>query len=102
MFHESQVLGRKERAASQIRDKRNALFPRERSDSCRRWRFYKTAHEKIAAMNFKNESRVWPNCFRVIIERRFICCADLPQLRPGRLDYFADAKAAADLDHLAA
>ena len=53
-------------------------------------------------MNFKNESRISPNRFRVIVERGLICCADLVQLRSGRLDYLADAEPAADLHHFAA
>ena len=53
-------------------------------------------------MNFENESNIWPDCLGIIIDARLICCADLPQLRTGRFDYFANAKAAADLDRLTA
>src|SRR5204863_9632976 len=89
-------------AASQLLDIRDPYFSRQLSASCRRRRFNKTANEKIAAINFKNESRISPNRFRVIVERGLICCADLVQLRSGCLDYLADAKPAADLHHFAA
>src|SRR4029450_2719558 len=102
VFGKSQTLCWKDRATSQVFDKRNAFFPREPGESCRGRRFHKTVHEKIAAMNFKNESRALPNCLRVITERRFICRADLSHLRCGCFDYFADAKSAADLDNLTA
>src|SRR5438045_8002966 len=99
MLDDSQCFGRNDCAASQILGKENPFFSRQLSDSCRRRRFNKTAHEKIAAMNFKNESRMSPNRFRVIVERGLICCADLVQLRSGCLDYFANAKPAAYLYH---
>src|SRR5207245_4432953 len=98
----SKLLGRDNRSASQILDERDALFSREGNEFRRKRGFHKTAHEEIAAMNFENESCVGPNCFRVIVERGLICRADLAQSRPGRLDNFADAKAAADLDQFAA
>src|SRR6266511_1009832 len=101
MFGESQTLCWKDRAASQVLDERNALFPRERGESCRGRRFHKTAHEKITAMNFENESRVSPNCLCVIAERRLVCRADVPHLRSGRLDNFTNAKSAAYLHHFA-
>ena len=53
-------------------------------------------------MNFENQSGFRSNCFRVIIECRFICGANFAQFRAGRFDNFTDAKAAADLDHFAA
>ena len=96
------MLGGDNRSASQILDERDALFSREGNEFRRKRGFHKTAHEEIAAMNFENESCVGPNCFRVIVERGLICRADLAQSRPGRLDNFADAKAAADLDQFAA
>src|SRR5207247_8664295 len=91
MLDDSQCFGRNDCAASQILGKGNPFFSRQLSDSCRRRRFNKTAHEKIAAMNFKKESRITPNRFRVIVERGLICCADLVQLRSGFLVYLADS-----------
>src|SRR6266480_1412824 len=98
----SKLLGGDNRSASQILDKRDALFSREGSEFCRRRRFHKTAHEEIAAMNSENESGVWPNCILIIIESRLIRGADFAQFCPSRFDDFANTKAAADLDQFAA
>src|SRR5439155_21531420 len=97
----SKLLGGDNRSASQILDKRDPLFSREGSEFRRKRRFYKTAHEEIAAMNSENESAVWPNFLLIIIESRLIRGADFAQFRPSRFDDFANTKAAADRGHLA-
>src|SRR5438477_13177350 len=102
MLGYSELFCRSNRAASQIFNKRHAPFSRKCSDVRRSRGFNETAHEKIAPMNFENQSGFRSNCFRVIIECRFICRAGFAQFRAGRFDNFTDAKAAADLDHFAA
>ena len=53
-------------------------------------------------MNFENECGLFPDRARVICECRFVGGADFAQFRAARFQDFADAKAAADLDQLAA
>jgi hypothetical protein len=89
-------------AAAQVLGKRNALLARKRADLLRRRRFDKTAHEKIAAMNFQYHSGRGTDGLGIIIQRCFVGRADFAQFCARGFDYFADAKSAADLHELAA
>src|SRR5260370_2672839 len=53
-------------------------------------------------MNFENQRGLFPDRARVICECRFVGGADFAQFRAARFQDFADAKASADLDQLAA
>ena len=70
--------------------------------SFERGRFDKTAHEEITAVHFENHRGLWSDGVRIIIERRFVGCADFAQFRAARFEDFADAKSAADLHQFAA
>ncbi len=53
-------------------------------------------------MNFENERRLFANRARVIGQRRFVGGADFAEFRAARFQDFANSKAAADLNQLAA
>src|SRR5215472_18159559 len=53
-------------------------------------------------MHFENETGIFPDRSRVVLERGLVCCADLAQFRASCLDHFANAKASADLHQFAA
>ena len=96
------LLGRHDRAAAQILDKRNSLFPCERSDFRRRWRLDKTTHEKIAAMNFQNHRAPETDSASVIVECSFVGCSDLAQGRSRSFNDLANSKTAPNLHELTA
>jgi hypothetical protein len=96
------LLGRHNRAAAQILDKRNPFFSRKRCNGCCWWRLDKTAHKKIAAMNFQNHCAPGTNRAPVIIECCFVSGADLTQYGARGFDYLANSKTAPDLNDLAA
>jgi hypothetical protein len=85
------LFGRDNRSASQILDKRDAPFSRERSEVRRRRRFYKAAHEEIAAMNSRIRAVFGPTASSN--QRASIRGADLLQFSAGRFDNFTDTKA---------
>src|SRR5262245_22647548 len=95
-----ELLGRHNRAAAQILHKRNPLFLRERCDGRRGRRLYKTAHDKIAAMNFQNHCAPGINRAFVIIECRVVGGSDLAEYGACGFDYFANSKTTSDLDQL--
>src|SRR5438105_8756832 len=99
---QSDLFGGNQRAAAQIFDERDAFLARARGNFRSGWRFNKAVHEEIAAMNFQNERGLFANRERVVGESCFVGGADLAKFRTSRFQKFADPKAAADLDELAA
>src|SRR5207248_3295005 len=62
----------------------------------------KSAHEKVAPMNFEKERCLRPNRLRVIVERRLVSRADFAQFGAGAVEDLGDAKSASDLNHFTA
>src|SRR5262249_25157669 len=97
MLGNSQRFSGDDRAAAKIFDKRNPVLLCQHSDLVGRWRFYKTAHEKIAAVDFQNHGGFWSNGVRVIFECSLVSRADFAQFPAAHFENFVDAKSAADL-----